>query len=75
MNNETKNKSIILKMKKYNLILKDLLVQIKIVEEDINGDLNERLCKIKKIKEEITKVGTEIDNARKELTLVDYSIN
>lgn len=74
MNNDAKTK-ILQKMKQYNFILKDLLTQIQMVEKDIDGDLEERLSKIKKIKEEITKVGTEIDNAKKELTLVDYNIN
>lgn len=37
---------------------------------------NEKLTEIKKIKEEITKVGTEIDSIKQEITLLSaYNIN
>jgi len=71
-----KKANISAKMVVYNYTLKDLLRQIQEIEDDKFGDLNEKLSKIKKIKEEITKVGTEIDNAKKELTLVSsYKMN
>lgn len=70
-----KSKFLKLKMRSYNITLKDLLNQIKEIEHDKISDVNEKFSKLKKIREEITKVGTEIDNARKELTLTDYNIN
>ena len=75
MNKDIKHKCFLLKMKTYSFTLKNLLEQIQVIESDIDGDLNERLFQIKKIKEEITKVCTEIDNAKKELTLVNYNVN
>jgi hypothetical protein len=60
----------------YAIMLQDLLCQIKEIEDDKISDTNEKFSKIKKIREEITKVGTEIDNAKKGLTLVgSYKIN
>ena len=62
-------------MSVYAIMLRDLLSQIKEIEDDKISDTNEKLSKIKKIREKITKVGMEIDNAKKRLTLVDYNIN
>jgi hypothetical protein len=63
-------------MAAYAIMLQDLLSQIKEIEDDKISDTNEKFSKIKKIREEITKVGTEIDNAKKGLTLVSsYKIN
>lgn len=56
--------------------IKDLLRQIDGVEKDLDSSMSEKLAKIKKIKEEITKVGTEIDNIKREFTLLTtYNIN
>lgn len=53
-----------------------LLLQIKEIERDVQTDANEKLSQIKKIKDEITKVGTEIDSIKKEITLLNaYSVN
>lgn len=56
--------------------IKSLLRQIKEIEGDLQMSVNEKFSKIKMIKEELTKVGTEIDTVKKELTLLNtYNIN
>jgi peptidoglycan hydrolase CwlO-like protein len=57
-------------------VLHSLLAQIKEIEADANTDVNTKLSKIKKIKDEITKVGTEIDSIKREITLLNtYNVN
>jgi hypothetical protein len=59
-----------------NHTLKVLLSQISQIEADQKMSSNEKLSQIKKIREEITKVGTEIDSIKREFTLLNsYSIN
>jgi type I restriction-modification system DNA methylase subunit len=56
--------------------LRNLLGQIKEIEEDTQTDVTVKLSQIKKIKEEITKVGTEIDSIKREITLLNtYNVN
>jgi len=56
--------------------VQNLLQQIKEIEGNAQTDVNEKLSQIKNIREEITKVGTEIDNIKKEITLLNaYSVN
>lgn len=56
--------------------LYNLLSQIKEIEADATTDANEKLSQIKKIKEEIVKVGTEIDSIKREITLLNtYNVN
>lgn len=56
--------------------VQNLLQQIKEIESNVQTDVNEKLSQIKKIREEITKVGTEIDSIKKEITLLNaYSVN
>ena len=56
--------------------LYNLLGQIKEIEADANTDVNVKLSKIKKIKEEMAKVGTEIDSIKREITLLStYNVN
>ena len=56
--------------------VQSLLSQIKQIEGDTQTDVNEKLSQIKKIKEEIIKVGTEIDSIKREIKLLDdYSVN
>jgi uncharacterized protein Yka (UPF0111/DUF47 family) len=56
--------------------VKSLIYQIKEIEADTRSALNEKLSKIKKIREEISKVGTEIDNLKREITLLNtYNVN
>jgi hypothetical protein len=56
--------------------LKNLLMRIAALEADKELSADEKLSQIKIVKEEITKVGTEIDSIKKEIKLLDaYSIN
>lgn len=56
--------------------LKNLLSQIKEIESDAQTDINAKLSQIKKIKEEITKVGMEIDSIKREIRLLNsYNVN
>ena len=48
----------------------DLLAQIKKIESDVQTPVIEKLSKIKNIREEISKVGGEIDNIKREITLL-----
>lgn len=56
--------------------VKELLRQIKELEANAQMPAIEKLSEIKKIREELNKVGMEIDNIRKEIKLLsEYSIN
>jgi peptidoglycan hydrolase CwlO-like protein len=52
-------------------MLKDLLSKIDEIEKDPNLTVSEKRVEIKKIREDIAKVGTEIDNLKKEITLLN----
>jgi septal ring factor EnvC (AmiA/AmiB activator) len=57
-------------------VVRDLISQIRKIEADQQTSLNEKLSQIKKIREEIEKVGTEIDNIKRELKLLHtYNVN
>ncbi len=59
-----------------NYTVKNLLSKIYALEADTQTTSEEKLSEIKKIKDEITKVSTEIDSIKKEITLLnDYSVN
>jgi hypothetical protein len=49
--------------------VQDLLEQIEGVENDLKSSLEDRLAKTKKIREELSKVGMEIDNIKREIRL------
>lgn len=51
-------------------IVKDLLRQIKEIEANTQMPAIEKLSEIKKIRAELNKVGTEIDNIKKEIKLL-----
>lgn len=56
--------------------VKKLLLKIAELEQDTEAPLEAKLSEIKKIKDEITKVGTEIDSIKKEITLLNtYNVN
>jgi peptidoglycan hydrolase CwlO-like protein len=56
--------------------LENLLGQIKQIETNAQADVNDKLSQIKKIKEEIAKVGMEIDSIKREITLLNtYNVN
>ncbi len=56
-----------------NLTLKNLLTQIKAIENNTQLSTDNKLIEIKKIQEEIKKVGTEIDIVKKEIRLLRAS--
>jgi len=59
-----------------NYIVKKLLMRIAEVESDTETSLDDKVSQIKNIKDEITKVGTEIDSIKKEITLLNaYNVN
>jgi len=56
--------------------VRNLLERIQAIEVDTETPAEEKLSQIKKIREEITKVGTEIDSIKKEITLLNtYNVN
>lgn len=56
--------------------VKSLIYQIKEIEGNTQASPNEKLSKIKKIREEISKVGMEIDKVKREITLLNtYNVN
>lgn len=65
-----------IKMKVCMHTLKSLLRQIKAIEADTQSPINDRILQIKKIQDELSKVGSEIDNIKKEIKLIQtYSLN
>jgi hypothetical protein len=57
-------------------ILETLLKKITKIEEDGQMSANDKISKIKTIREEITKVGSEIDSIKKEITLLNkHNVN
>lgn len=76
MNLAVKKAQLTVKMKMCTHILKELLQEIKYIENDNKTPINDRILQIKKIREELSKVGTEIDNIKKEIKLTQtYSLN
>lgn len=64
------------KMLVCSYVVRGLLDKIRTLEADTDVPLEEKLSQIKKIREEMTKVGTEIDSIKKEITLLkSYSVN
>lgn len=56
--------------------VRELLTQIAALENNTELSMNEKIAQIKIIKDEITKVGTEIASIKKEITLLNaYSVN
>ena len=56
--------------------VKNLLSRIHDLEADAETSLEDKLSQIKKIREEMTKVGAEIDSIKKEITLLNtYNVN
>lgn len=76
MHPETKKAQLTIQLKLCVDILKDLLNQIKYIENDTQASTNDKLLKIKKIREELSKVGTEIDSIKKEIKIIrTYNLN
>lgn len=76
MNDIGRRTNLIAKLLIANHTVRDLIAKIKEIEAITQTPSNETLSEIKKIKEEITKVGTEIDSIKQEITLLSaYNIN
>lgn len=58
------------RLKAYVYILKEYLGQIKCIENDKETATSDKLLQIKKIRDELSKVGTEIDSIKKEIKIV-----
>ena len=72
----TRKDDLYSKLKIYKQILEDSLIRLKEIEDDIVTQPKDKLSKIKKIKEEITKVGEQIDIVKKEIILLSsFNIN
>ena len=73
---ESKRVQLSANMLACNYTVKTLLAKISALEADQQLSIDEKLVQIKKIKEEITKVGTEIDSIKKEIILLNsYDVN
>lgn len=74
--NESRRAQLSANMLACSYIVKKLLMRIAEVESDTETPLEDKVSQIKKIKDEITKVGTEIDSIKKEITLLNaYNVN
>lgn len=64
------------KMLVCSFTVRDLLNKIHELENDTETPMETKISEIKKIRIEISKVGTEIDSIKKELTLLEtYNVN
>ena len=64
------------KMLVCSYIVRGLLDKIRALETDTTVPIEEKIPEIKKIRDEMTKVGTEIDSIKKEITLLkSYNVN
>ena len=76
MSNGIRKDALAAKMLVASFTVRDLLAKIAVLETTTELSLNEKLEQIKIIKDEITKVGVEIDSIKKEFTLLNaYSVN
>lgn len=76
MDNSIRGITLTARMVTAKYTLKNLLNQIKEIEDDAQVDANIKLSQIKKIKDEMTKVSVEIDSIKREIKLLrDHSIN
>lgn len=58
-------------LKRYSIQLKFILKEITRIENDLTIPISDKFTKIKIIREEITKVTSEIDKIKKEINLQD----
>lgn len=76
MNDDARKIQLSAKMLVCSHTVKDLLAQIHAIEDDTETPPELKLEQIKKIRDEMTKVGTEIDSLKKEITLLNsYNVN
>lgn len=70
------HKLLLDKLSSYRHQLKKCLQKINIIETRNDISINEKMGEIKIIREELNKVGTEIDNVKREIMLLDrHNIN
>lgn len=73
---DVRRDQLAMKMLVCSYIVRELLDKIRTLETDTNVPPAEKFSQIKKIRDEMNKVGTEIDNIKKEITLLkSYSVN
>jgi hypothetical protein len=76
MSEESRKIQLSAKMLVCTHTVKNLLDRIHAIEEDTEASTESKLLQIKKIRDEITKVGMEIDTIKTEITLLKlYSVN
>ena len=64
------------KLMVYRQSIQDLLQQIADIESDTQTSVEVRLAQIQKIREELNKIGAEIDNIKQAITLLEtYEVN
>lgn len=76
MVSQSREDQLTVKLKEYFNVLKKYSRQMKLIEEDTETPNNEKILQIKKIIAELSKVGTEIDSIKKEITIIrNYNLN
>jgi translation initiation factor 2B subunit (eIF-2B alpha/beta/delta family) len=74
--NEFRRAQLSANMMVCNYTVRNLLSKIAVLEASVQVSAEEKFSAIKNIKDEITKVGTEIDSIKKEITLLNsYNLN
>jgi hypothetical protein len=74
--NDVRRDQLAAKMLVCSYVVRGLLDKIRTLEGATDVPQEEKLTQIKKIRDEMTKVGAEIDNIKKEITLLkSYSVN
>ena len=67
---------LMIKMLICRYTVQDLLSKLSALEIDDQLSADEKFLQIKNIREEMSKVGTEVDDIKKEITLLNtYSVN
>jgi len=73
---EVRRGQLAAKMLVCSYTVRELLDKLRTLEAATEVSLEDKLSQIKKIREEMNKVGTEIDSIKKEITLLKtYSVN
>lgn len=74
--NDVRRDQLAAKMLVCSYTVRGLLEKIRTLEAAMDVPLEEKLSQIKKIRDEMTKVSTEIDSIKKEITLLkSYNVN
>lgn len=74
--NDVRRDQLAAKMLVCSYVVRGLLDKIRTLEGATDVPLEEKLSRIKKIRDEMTKVSTEIDSIKKEITLLkSYNVN